>query len=112
MTINSFLCKYFDDDDKMYVTVGDVIIKVLFMCAIIFFGSMILFVVGGVTVVIINSLSPEISPIIHECATSACENEKVIASVLIGLGFDTIIVISIYMLFLISQIKVAKCERR
>jgi len=112
MTINSFLCKCFDSEKKGYVTIGAIIATILFLCAILIFGSMVLFMVGGITGIIIYYLSPDFSPTISECVVSACENEKIIAGVLIGLGFAILIVIAIGLLILIFRIKIAKCERR
>ena len=108
MTINSFLCKYLDSGKKGYVTIGDIFFSIF----VLIFASMILFVLGSVTSIVIYRLSPEFSPVINGCMSSVCGNMELIVSTLIGLGIDVLILIAILVLISISKVKIAKCERR
>jgi len=64
------------------------------------------------TSVLIYTLNPEFSHTVYECMHYVCGYDKLIVGVLIGVGFDVLIAITIGMLILISRIKIAKCERR
>lgn len=94
MSINKWLCKHFDDENKGYVTVGDLLNKIIYFVfcafvAILFIGLFILSNIWLFTKII--NPNADIS------------NAYVIAVVL-----DTLIILGVYF-HMINDLKIAKC---
>lgn len=97
--LNKMLCKYFDDGNKGYVTIGDVG-TILFLISILI----------GVSVVIIYTIIKGIILILTHNLSQIYESDDLIGC--FGIAFIIIIIAILSFVFVttISKIKVAKCE--
>ena len=96
MNINKWLCKYFDYEDKGYVTIGDVIKIIFVLFSVLFLIVAILYSIGSLFASIIN---PNYEGNIITAFVYVVYLVVVVIMALVGL---TII-------YYISEIKIAKC---
>jgi len=113
MSLNKFLCKWFDDEKKGYVTIGDAVISIVKILMIGIFACMLLFLIGGLTSAFVwTQLTPYSSNLAECMANNKCTDIKAnILGVLYGVGIDLLIVIICVILYKIGTIRIAKCNR-
>lgn len=99
MKLNNWLCKHFDIEKKGYVTIWDVAAYVLQILLIGFLGSIIIVAVGLMLSAMQKTGLPE---------NAGLKDSIIIA--LKGYIIPTIVVVSIHIIYKISQIKIAKCR--
>ena len=100
MSLNNWLCKYFDDENKGYVTIGDVI------SVIIQIGLGLLLLVSLVIVMIYY-----IGGFFASIVVPNYSGDAFMAFIYFGYFILVVMIlfIFIYFIYLISEIKIAKC---
>ena len=96
MNINKWLCKYFDDEDKGYVTIWDVIRVIIVLFSMLFLIVVILYSIGGLFASIIN-------PNYDGNIITAFVYVVYIAVIVI------MALVCLTIIYYISEIKIAKC---
>lgn len=107
MNLTKLLCKYFDDEDKGYVTLGDIAAEVLGWVLLITLGAAATFVIGGAYLrgaLLIYNGAPTTEEIMYSDG-GGCVLLCVVASM------GAVVLIASYIVSKLAPIRVVTCER-